>query len=78
MPSCWYTTVHVLLYRSLHLFPHSQCLPRPQDPDPRVAGDLLRPTVDTPTPRFLSLDNPLVATALLIAAVGVVSSLLSR
>lgn len=49
-----------------------------QDPDPRVAGDLLRPTVDTPTPRFLSLDNPLVATALLIASVGVVSSLLSR
>ncbi|KAG2425661.1 hypothetical protein HXX76_013504 [Chlamydomonas incerta] len=54
--------------------------PNPEDPYIRENApyndDLLRPTVDTPTPRFLSLDNPLVATAALLTAVGVVSTLL--
>lgn len=37
------------------------------------SDNLLRPTVETPTPAFLSLDNPIVATAALIALAGGVS-----
>lgn len=54
--------------------------PSPEDPytgeHVPYSDDLLRPTVETPTPRFLSLDNPLVATAALLTLVGVVSTLL--
>ncbi|KAG2496872.1 hypothetical protein HYH03_005272 [Edaphochlamys debaryana] len=45
-------------------------------PDSAGADDnLLRPTAATPTPRFLSLDNPIVATAALLLLVGLASGL---
>ncbi|GIL62859.1 hypothetical protein Vafri_17077 [Volvox africanus] len=42
---------------------------QPEDPN------LLRPPVSTPTPRFLSLDNPIVATAVLLALAALLSGL---
>ncbi|KAG1665042.1 hypothetical protein FOA52_003218 [Chlamydomonas sp. UWO 241] len=40
--------------------------------------DLLRPSYETPTPSFWSLDNPIVAAGALIAALGAVSSVAGR
>ncbi|PNH06813.1 hypothetical protein TSOC_006796 [Tetrabaena socialis] len=41
----------------------------------RPDDNLLRPTAATPTPRFFSLDNPIVATAALLGVVGLLASL---
>jgi hypothetical protein len=41
-------------------------------------GDLLKPAAETLTPRFLSLDNPIVATAALLALSGALAALSHR
>ncbi len=43
--------------------------PPPEEPN------LLRPTASTPTPRFLSLDNPIVATGALLLLAALASGL---
>lgn len=40
--------------------------------------ELLKPTISTPTPKFWSLDNPIVASLALIMAGGVVSELIGK
>ncbi|KXZ54263.1 hypothetical protein GPECTOR_5g352 [Gonium pectorale] len=49
--------------------------PDPYDGRQPYNEDLLRPSVDTPTPRFFSLDNPIVATGALLLLAGLVSAL---
>ena len=45
-----------------------------EDPlDAPANRNLLQPSYDTPTPRFWSMDNPIVAAMTLIAALGLVS-----
>lgn len=47
------------------------------DPATEPERNLLRPTYETPTPAFLSLDNPIIAAAALIGAAAGVSALLN-